>query len=291
MTVSNFNEHKLCHNYNTGVGTGFKTIKLNKGDTFVETPTKFNHLFFIRKGKIAVSFDETKGIFNADSVFFIPKYSCIEIEVIEDTFVLYHEFDDLVHLCGTFELSNLVSFCKNRGYEFESFPIPKALIEYSDTMCYYLEEQLLCRRMFDIKHQELFLLLSTFYSKEDCAKMFFPIICENPDFMNQVMVYYNKAKNINELAEKCNLSVPTFNRKFKQCFKTSPYRWMLSKKTEEIKKKLLNLDVAISEIIEEFDFSSSSHFTSYCKMHLKMTPTEYRRKYATKGLRLARPEV
>ncbi|MDR1437190.1 MAG: helix-turn-helix domain-containing protein [Candidatus Symbiothrix sp.] len=43
--------------------------------------------------------------------------------------------------------------------------------------------------------------------------------------------------------------------------------------------KLANKNIPFSQIIDEFGFSSPAHFTIYCKKHLNVTPSQFRKSH------------
>jgi len=283
MPVFNFNEHRICMNYHSHTQVGFKYAEMKKGETLSCSQMKHHHLFFIMKGSVNASCDMQKKTVEANSVFLVPAFSYSDIQITQDAHIMIHMFDHLAELCDKFALTSLKPFCEKKKYEFASLPLTEPFLSFLHLLRYYLVDQMLCRHMFDLKHKELFLLFRAFYSKEDCSQIFYPLVKGNINFVSDVKKNYKNVKTIEELANICNLSLPTFNRKFKQNFNTSPYKWILEQKINAIKSSLLNQDKSIYEIADELNFSSPAHLTTFCKVHLKMTPTDFRRKYAIDG--------
>lgn len=58
---------------------------------------------------------------------------------------------------------------------------------------------------------------------------------------------------------------------------TSPYKWLMQKRAEHIKYRLSLDYIPFVDIIDEFKFSSSAHFTAFCKQHLDDIPSNLRR--------------
>lgn len=57
---------------------------------------------------------------------------------------------------------------------------------------------------------------------------------------------------------------------------TSALFWIQRFTTTEIHRRLKNRNIPISEIIDDFNFSSPSHFTRYVQQHLGRKPTDFR---------------
>lgn len=70
--------------------------------------------------------------------------------------------------------------------------------------------------------------------------------------------------------------------KFTSEYGITPYRYIIARKLEMIKQKLLKSDRPISEIASEFGFCSSSYFTKFFKRETGMIPAEYK-KMMTEG--------
>ena len=70
--------------------------------------------------------------------------------------------------------------------------------------------------------------------------------------------------------------VSIFGVKFKEVFGTSPYQWMMSRKSEQIYHKLVYGSESLREISEEFRFGSVQHFNDFCKKRFGMTPGKLR---------------
>lgn len=235
-------------------------------------------MFFVRRGEIEVLCNEHLKVFKAGELFLVPKSSECAGRILADSNLVVHIFDNLLNLCERFALEDLEPFANKITYGFCSLDICRPISDYLDLLVFYLEQGLLCEHILAIKQTELFMLFRAFYKKEECASLFYPIICNNMDFKNMVLENYQNSKTVQDLADACCLSLTTFNRKFKKFFGDSPYNWMLKQKSKHIQMKLRNGNIPICDIIEEYGFSSAGHFTSYCRAHFNMTPTQLRRK-------------
>jgi AraC-like DNA-binding protein len=84
---------------------------------------------------------------------------------------------------------------------------------------------------------------------------------------------------VKELANICNYSLSSFNRLFKKNFKENPYLWLQNQKLKYITGRLSDKNIPLGQIIDEFRFSSPSHFTIFCKKHLNLTPSQFRKQH------------
>ena len=115
-----------------------------------------------------------------------------------------------------------------------------------------------------------------YYTKKELFTFFSSILGHAGHFEDFVMDNYRKVKSVKEFAGLYCTSERSFNRKFRDCFKESPYQWMQKKKAELIREKISESDTPFQEIAMDFDFNSQAHFTSYCKRLFGMTPSKLR---------------
>jgi AraC-like DNA-binding protein len=127
-----------------------------------------------------------------------------------------------------------------------------------------------------MKLDELFFVIRFFYFKEEAANFFAPILGADMSFKHIVLANYKKANSIEELAKICCYSLTSFNRSFKQNFNESPYQWLQRRKLQHVINKLSNLSISLSQIVDEFGFSSAGHLTVFCKKYMNVTPSQFR---------------
>jgi AraC-like DNA-binding protein len=149
---------------------------------------------------------------------------------------------------------------------------------FLNTLVVYLDNGANCRHLHEIKQKELFFIFRFYYSKENLAAFFAPIIGDSFTFKKAVLDNYTNISSVKELAKVCNYSISSFHRQFKAVFNNQPSVWLQGQKLQIITKMLADPRIQFCNIVDEFGFSSASHFTVFCKIHLGMTPTQYRKK-------------
>ena len=128
----------------------------------------------------------------------------------------------------------------------------------------------------ELKRQEFLILLRVYYSKEELFGLFKAIIKHDNVFKRFILQNYTKVSDVNEFASLANMSVRSFQRKFKAEFKCSLRDWFLARRTEQVLHELRNTDRSLFDIAMDFGFSGMSYFTTFCKNNLGMTPSELR---------------
>jgi AraC-like DNA-binding protein len=91
-------------------------------------------------------------------------------------------------------------------------------------------------------------------------------------FIDSVFKHHSEAKNVKELATLCGHSYSTFKRLFCEHFHTSPYKWMLKQRKEQVMYLIQFSKFLPFEIADRCNFSSASNFNSFCKKYLGDTP-------------------
>ncbi|MFT7628889.1 MAG: AraC-like DNA-binding protein [Ulvibacter sp.] len=110
-------------------------------------------------------------------------------------------------------------------------------------------------------------LLSFFNSLEENTKM------NIENIMTENFQYDLKTV---DFAKLCGKSLSSFKRDFKECFNTTPNRWLINKRLEHSKMLLLGTSLTVSEIGYECGFKNNSHFIQAFKKKVNVTPNKFR---------------
>jgi len=79
---------------------------------------------------------------------------------------------------------------------------------------------------------------------------------------------------LEDFAKLCGRSLSAFKRDFKDNYKTTPYKWLITKRLEYSKTLLLATDLSINEICYESGFKNPSHFIQAFKNKYNVTPKQ-----------------
>jgi AraC-like DNA-binding protein len=118
------------------------------------------------------------------------------------------------------------------------------------------------------------LIFRWFYSKEQLAQLFYPIVGQSLDFKAFVLDNYLRARNIQELTNLAMMGRSSFDIKFKKEFGMSPGQWLLKQKAKHIKIQMAMPGVTVSDIMMKFDFNSPTHFSRFCSQHFGCPPAK-----------------
>lgn len=71
--------------------------------------------------------------------------------------------------------------------------------------------------------------------------------------------------DVKEFAVQANMSLSTFNRRFKETFNDTAKNWLLLRKQEFVKHDITLSNLTFNEIAEKYSFSSTSYLVTFCK--------------------------
>lgn len=249
------------------------------GTTVHNEDTNINCLIFCIAGHARITstfFDDE--ILCAGEVMFVPSKSEYSSVALSDVTLLVHKFNNTVCQSEKCILAYLYSHRHIQSkITCSKLIIPKPLQILVTGIVSYLTDESYDSDLWKLKHKEVIWAFTRYYNAEELRSFFHPMLDEQIPFKKLVMVHYRKANNTEELAKLCGYGVHTFRRIFKTEFGTPVYQWLIQKRAEHIKYRLSRSYIPLSDIIEEFNFSSAQHFNSFCKQYLGDTPGNLRK--------------
>lgn len=121
-------------------------------------------------------------------------------------------------------------------------------------------------------------MLRAYYTKEELACFFYPLLGKDMGFKDFVLSNYLAIADIPEFARQLNLSIDTFKRRFKEAFGESAHKWITLRKSELIYRDLVVSEKTFTEITTEYGFSSQAYLCTFCKKYFDKSPQELRDK-------------
>jgi len=276
MSIFYVDEHQACSSYISDYNIGFKSYRINQGEFLTPSNKEYHCLFFLLNGQVEVHYESNVFNYRKDSVWFIPMPTIFKIYANTDATILINYFNNPIDLCEKVALESLSDLLDKKSNT-STIRINKPLKNFLSNIVFFLNEGANCKHFHELKQKELLYIMRYFYTKREIAGLFAPIISKNLDFKNTVLANYLHSSSVKELAQICNYSLSTFNRIFKKNFNENPYIWLQNQKIKYIAGRLSDKHIPLGQIIDEFRFSSPSHFTIFCKKHLNLTPSQFRK--------------
>lgn len=256
----------------------FYRLELKSEELLQRKDFEDNHyiLFFLSgEGEVIYNGSRPQTVIAGNMIFLVRQTDCV-IKALSPVTLILLSFEDLVNSCDKFMFQNLVSISSLLKYEFEKLDIRYPLNEFLELLRIYIEDGLSGGTLWTEKQRELFILFRTYYTNEELAMFFYPLIGKNMDFKKMVFDNYFKAKGIKDLSDKSGYSPVVFQRKFKDVFGETVYQWLQRQKAERIKHRLMTENVNLKELADEFEFASPAHLNKFCKIWFGMSPSELR---------------
>lgn len=268
-------EHKSCGHYMADVGTGWIYQELDSGKWQTYKSIRNNHLLFFLEGSCKISYGQfVDREFHAGEMVLVPRMTSVKGATTAPLKYVDMAFMTPMSGCDNLIFPAYRPICNLLTYDFQAVRIRYPLISFLELLVCCLKSGLNCTRLYEIKQKEAFLYLRGFYTKEEIATLFYPIIMQPFDF--QVFINENAAKctSLSQLVKMSNMSRRNFYRKFKATFGEKPRAWMLKQICQRILHEASRPNTTIKDIVTKFDFASPSTFARFCKTNFQCTPTQ-----------------
>lgn len=143
---------------------------------------------------------------------------------------------------------------------------------FASLLSYFKSEQFPSEQLMDLKIQETVLTLIEI--KPELRSMLFdfatPIKTDLRDFMEE---YYLQDLDLSGLAHYAGRSLAAFKNDFVEIFRTSPGRWIVSRRLKEAKRRIEEQGKRPAEVYQEVGFKTLSHFSKAFKNQYGIPPS------------------
>ena len=269
-------EHFSCHNYDKGQNARLEIIKERAGFALVRNLTDIE-IIFILKGKLTISYGKIMNLeIEGGKIMLFPPGARVVGKLLEDTHFVIFRIRAVSQLCDCMSLERLYSSVAEKSNEFRTLNINERMNAFIEMFVVCVNDGLKCTYYFATKTRELFFLLRAYYTKEELAGFFNPILGRDASFMNLMYRNYFKVSNIQQLADLSNYSLSGFKKQFRKVFGISPTEWMTQQKASKIFQDINTSDFSFKEIADIHGFSSVSSFSNFCLKNFGMPPGKIR---------------
>ncbi|MFR9531636.1 MAG: AraC family transcriptional regulator [Rikenellaceae bacterium] len=236
----------------------------------------YNAIFFQLDGELHINWDRHKDVvIRPGDIYFLPRGANVSACTIGGgiSYVvarLEHNIDSTIFN----EQLKIKSNITPSAYIFAPLPIRPPMMRFVESMKNYIIEGADCAQLHSIKLIELYIIFRRYYTTDECANLFHPIIGHNSKFETFILDNYHMSVSIEDLVQKAKMSRSTFDRKFKDTFKITPLKWIDEQTRQRIFSKASEPNVTIKDIMYEVDIYSHSQFTNLCKRLCGMSPSQ-----------------
>lgn len=272
-----------CRTCTEKIEHGFKYVEVKTGEKYTFAATDTFTILFIIKGEALISCNEFRNVPFKEQEIAVWSINSNSVLVAETdiTFIVLNGDNNII----IFDENALKDYEEKWLYtipEFKGLAIKPQLMTCLHSVKNFLNDKISCPYMHRVKQRELSLIFRSYYSIEELAEIFIPVVCNTDDFKVFIMNNYLNMKGVKEFVDLSGMNISTFNRKFKAHFNESPYQWLIKQKSKHVYHALSATNKRISDISREFHFSDASHFNRYCKTMFGASPSKIRDRHLSK---------
>lgn len=291
--------NSFCPTTMDDTSVSFELLELWKGDQVHLKMFTNTTLVFVMSGQLVISYNDFKNReVKAKEIILLPPGCTLDRIAQDDCKLLYCTFYKRVDFCNRYSLEFLTDYCKGYTYDFHTLNMVEMIYRHLDLLmlglgneincsiqrsqdasghpCKYLLSNTKCSYIYELKRQELLLMLFSCYNKKDLAQFFYPVLCRDMDFRFFVLSNSLTVNRLDDFARLMNCSVSTFERRFRAHFNEPAYHWLQKHKSIHILHDIRMTDKSFFDLSVEFGFSSQAHFSKFCKNQYGNTPSELR---------------
>jgi len=273
-------EHHACFHYEKADNPTINYLEYEREEQ-EKFKLKRNALLLILDGGGSISFWRVvnKSMEKGD-IFLLSAHTPILLKIKEKTKIIIFYLPVSFSFCDHFSLEML-----HKEFEVEKKDTsPIHILKINERINAYINaflpswlDGLKCQYYLELKVKELFFLLRAYNTKEDLAAFFSPILSRDMDFYNLILDKYPSVKTVKELACLTNYSLTGFEKRFKKIFGISAHKWMKTRLAANLYHEINCTKKTFTEISITYGFSSSAHFSNFCKSVFGLTPKAIRK--------------
>lgn len=278
MKFYNLNKHRQCPNYIGSKAMGFALFTGMRGER-VGDILPVTVMIFVISGKIKLWFKKdietvVKAGEMVTAVFGKESY----VTAMEDSVCmrLYVQGDGLDFCHRIVNSDLLLNGSEQKGGQGKVLPMIPEVQAIMRQMVGYITDGLMCCDVHAMKQRELAAVLQAYYRPADLLPFIAPIYDPNARFYNDVMKLANDYPPVKEMAERLNMSYPTFIRNFQKVFKETPIEWQSKNRMKALKDLMRNTARTEQEVADQLKFASVQSMRSFCKTRCGMNPSQLR---------------
>lgn len=280
------NEHISCINYAEGFNKIFLLKEIPEGHVVERQYLDTTFLVFMLEGDVEIRYEVNEYFYpQAGYMFLLPKNQQITAYARKATTLLLCSFASDLKLCSRFSIQQLSRYViGDISQEPYCLKLDERIQGFLPLLVSSLREGLGCVHYHQIKRDELFLYLRAGYTKEELALFFYPILGKDMEFKDFILMNSRTLFDVKEFAVRANMSLSTFNRRFKETFNDTAKNWLLLRKQEFVEHDITLSNLTFNEIAEKYSFSSTSYLVTFCKKYFGKTPNELRKEALEKEI-------
>ena len=242
------------------------------------------YLLFLLSGaaEIRVNGEQEVERYSAGQMILVPMGLLIELRAEGELECLAFPFLPSIHLCArqcpekpTRDFSHLEMV--PRTPVLTHLPFSRGVELWTKSILEYLQYSLADLRLFDVKLQELFLLLRMNYARKIQDEFLRFFHCKHTGFVSRVFKHHLSCRKAEDLAEKLGVSTAVLTRLFEEEFGTTPLKWLLQQRARYVYRDIVDGNLTFTEIAELYHLTSPCYLSAFCRRTFGQSPSKIRR--------------
>ncbi len=168
----------------------------------------------------------------------------------------------------------------NRHVLFRSLPFSEGVEKWFSAVKDYLTFSYTDFFLYELKLQELFRLLNLEYTRATLNDFICQFHCKESGFRKRVFALKGKPITLEELAQYLDMSESILKRRFLTEFGMPPQKWLALQRSRYIFRDIVQSKAQIKDIAKQYEFSTTSYLSLFCKKYLGDTPQSIRKRFS-----------
>lgn len=277
--VKHAEEHFACEYNIAGKNATFGYGELEPGRLLAWEKQKRSSLVFILSGDVdARAGNAPLSHVRPKRFFFVPPGNALSMTAGRHPVrMAYCRFNTDLALCNRYMLRELAAHLPEVwSYRMQTYPLCKSLYNELEAAFGMMKEELMCLHYQQVKTDLIFMTLRYFYTREELALLFAPILGKERGFKESVLYLATEVDSVKDLASGMNMSCSSLKRKFRETFGTSVGSWLLEQKKSRLYNDLVTTNIPLDELAAKYGLSAG-YLGAFCKRHFGHSPAELRR--------------
>lgn len=214
-----------------------------------------------------------KKILKRGDMICLSKYSKVSGKTITSGKIVIIAFEMLLSSCDQNIIYDYLLSQPAKQIKIKPLSMCYPMLHFFQMITYLIEQEKVCIHLHEIKFKEFFILLRSFYEKEEIVHFLGESVSGMTEFSIFLYSNYHKVHDLQELIKESCYSRAVFYRKFKENFKDiTPCKWL------HIQKRALFLEIAAmphmtpKTMMNHLNFKSMSTMRRICKELFDCTP-------------------
>lgn len=252
----------------------FEFLKFKSGHQMKTESLSKNYILAFISGEHEIEINLAgKHILKAEEILCLPKYSKLSAKTLVSGDIIIITFEVSLSSGDVSSMHEYLSTAPITEFRFMTLTMDYAMKHFFEMVAYLIESKRTSTDLYKVKFNEFFILLKSYYSKEEITHFLGLSILGISEFSIYIYSNYHEAKNLQELIAKSHYSRAAFYRKFRENFSDiTPQRWFNIQKRSQFLLVGSLPDITPKLMMKKLNLNSMSTMNRLCQELFDCTP-------------------